>query len=84
MEEENRVLKDRPLLVQAGTQTDQDQLQVCVVGDSDTGHCCGVHSSMMKMMMMRLNRKCSKSSSVMLQVRHFYITLFISHVIIYV
>ena len=38
LEEEVRVLKDRPLLVQAGTQTDQDQLvKVCVVGDSDTG-----------------------------------------------
>ena len=37
-DEEVRVLKDRPLLVQAGTQTDQDQLvKVCVVGDSDTG-----------------------------------------------
>ena len=36
MEEENRVFKDRPLLVLAGTQTDQpeDQLvKVCVVGD---------------------------------------------------
>ena len=40
MEEEVRVLKDRLLLVQAGTQTDgldQVKLQVCVVGDSDTG-----------------------------------------------
>ena len=38
VEEENSVLKDRPLLVQAGTQTDQVQLmKVCVVGDSDTG-----------------------------------------------
>ena len=37
MEEEVRVLKDRPLLVQAGTQTDQDQLvKVCVVGDSES------------------------------------------------
>ena len=33
-EVEVRVLKDRPLLVQVGTQTDQDQLvKVCVVGD---------------------------------------------------
>ena len=38
MEEEVRVFKEIPLLVQAGTQTDQDQLvKVCVVGDSDTG-----------------------------------------------
>ena len=37
MEEEVRVLKDRPLLVQAGTQTAPQLVKVCVVGDSDTG-----------------------------------------------
>ena len=46
MEEENIVLKDRPLLVQAGTQTDQDQLvKVCVVGDSDVLWCSQQHGT---------------------------------------
>ena len=32
MEKENRMLKERPLLVQAETQTDQDQVKLKVHG----------------------------------------------------
>ena len=73
MEEENRLLKDRPLLVQAGTQTDQDQLvKVCAVGDSDTAWlmCCGVHSSMGPILMRERRKESNMVSNSHLTYTH--------------